>query len=89
VSPQKREVLMILQEAGAVLVRQRKHKIFRFQDGLIWVLPKTPSDTRAWKNNLAGLRRRLGMRKVDIACPEQNSNRNTIQAQMRPEEGVL
>jgi hypothetical protein len=60
-SPQH-EVFTILNDAGAVLVRQRKHKIFRFQDGRIWVIPSTPGDSRAWRNNLAGLRRHLTVR---------------------------
>jgi hypothetical protein len=66
-SPQKREVLTILHEAGATLARQRKHKIFRFPSGHIWVLPKTPSDVHAWRNNLADLRRRLNLRKLNSA----------------------
>jgi hypothetical protein len=61
VSPQ-RAVFTMLNDAGAVLVRERKHKIFRFQDGRIWVIPSTPGDSRAWRNNLAGLRRRLAVR---------------------------
>jgi hypothetical protein len=65
-SPQ-REVFTILNDAGAVLARQRKHKIFRFQDGHIWVVPSSPSDSRAWLNNLAGLRRRLGLRRPKCA----------------------
>jgi hypothetical protein len=63
-TPHEREVLTTLNRAGAVLARQRKHKIFRFPDGRIWVLPKSPSDTRAWLNNLCNLRRRLGVRRA-------------------------
>jgi hypothetical protein len=62
-SPQKREVLTILRTAGATLARQRKHQIFRFRDGKIWVLPSSPSDAHAWRNNLSDLRRRLGIQR--------------------------
>jgi hypothetical protein len=60
-SPQH-EVFTILNNVGAVLVRQRKHKIFRFPSGLIWVVPCSPSDSRAWMNNLASRRRHLAVR---------------------------
>ena len=60
----EREVLAVLNDAGAVLARQRKHVIFRFPNGGIWVLPSTPGDRRAWLNNLSDLRRRLGLRKA-------------------------
>ena len=63
-SPQKREVLTILHNTGATLVRQKRHQIFRFPDGRIWVVPKTPSDTHAWRNNLSDLRRKLDLRKL-------------------------
>jgi predicted RNA binding protein YcfA (HicA-like mRNA interferase family) len=61
-SPQKREVLNLLRNAGAMLAREKRHLIFRFPDGRIWVVPKTPSDAHAWRNNLSGLRRRLNLR---------------------------
>jgi hypothetical protein len=63
-TPHEREVLTTLNRAGAVLARQRKHKIFRFPDGRIWVVPKSPSDVHAWRNNLSDLRRRLNHRTV-------------------------
>jgi predicted RNA binding protein YcfA (HicA-like mRNA interferase family) len=63
-SSHERQVLSILNDAGAVLARQRKHRIFRFRDGRIWVVPKTPSDVHAWRNNLSDLRRRLNLRTV-------------------------
>jgi predicted RNA binding protein YcfA (HicA-like mRNA interferase family) len=63
-SSHEREILAMLNDAGARLARQRKHRIFRFPDGRIWVVPKTPSDVHAWKNNLSDLRRRLNLRAV-------------------------
>jgi hypothetical protein len=61
-SGQQREVINLLRSAGATLARQKRHQVFRFRDGRIWVLPSTPGDCRAWANNLSGLRRRLGLR---------------------------
>src|SRR6266513_3213220 len=33
------------------------HHIWRLNNGFGWVTPKTPSDSHAWTNNLAGLGR--------------------------------
>jgi hypothetical protein len=54
------EVTRLLAESGAQLVRQGKHHIHRLPDGTNWVTPATPSDHRSWRNNLSGLRRKLG-----------------------------
>ena len=60
----ERQVRKALRDAGATLSRQRKHQIFRFRDGRIWVCPSSASDCRAWLNNLSNLRRRLNLRKA-------------------------
>lgn len=38
------------------------HKVYRLPDGTNWIAPSTPSDCRSWRNNLADLRRKLGVR---------------------------
>jgi len=58
------EVSRLLTASGAVLVRTNGHRVYRFPDGGNWITPLTPSDWRSWKNNLADLRRRLGIRPV-------------------------
>jgi len=63
------EVSRLLTASGAVLVRSNGHRIYRFPDGTNWVTPNTPSDWRSWKNNLADLRRRLGIRPVPKFAP--------------------
>jgi len=47
-------------------VRQNGHNIFQFPDHTIWVTPSTPSDYRSWANNLADLKRRLGLTKTNL-----------------------
>jgi hypothetical protein len=54
--PDKKEVMRILREHGAVLERTKKHKIWRFPDGRIHVLPGSPGCAHAWKNQLHDLR---------------------------------
>ena len=48
-----------LKRAGAVLVRQRKHQIWRLPDGRNFVMAATPSDGRATANQVQQLRRML------------------------------
>jgi len=55
------KVVDALKSKGAALERAKKHAIWRFPDGTIWVTPQTPSDVRAWQNNWTDLRTRLGL----------------------------
>ena len=55
----KRLVLRIIHENGGRLVRQKRHLVFRFPGGRMFVVPKTPSDLRAWRNSHAALMRFL------------------------------
>jgi hypothetical protein len=43
-------------EAGAVLVRQRKHYIYRLPSGRIVSVPRSPSDWRTVRNKISELR---------------------------------
>jgi hypothetical protein len=57
-----RRVDELLNENGAVLVRQNKHLVYRLPNGQNFVVAKTSSDReRAAKNNLSDLRRALGV----------------------------
>jgi len=60
---QKNSVLNLIAEHGGTLVRQRKHHIYRFPSGKVFVVPNTPSDIRAWHHSMATLKRLLGMRR--------------------------
>jgi predicted RNA binding protein YcfA (HicA-like mRNA interferase family) len=53
------EVERLLEENGAVLVRQRKHKVYKLEDGREVVMASTPSDHRETLNKLSFLRRML------------------------------
>lgn len=64
---QKDSVLRLIAEHGGTLVRQRKHHIYRFPSGKVFVVPNTPSDIRAWHHSMATLKRVLGMRHVQQA----------------------
>ena len=56
------EIDRLLDESGAVLVRQNKHLVYRLPNGLNFVAAKTSSDPeRAAKNSLSALRRALGV----------------------------
>lgn len=46
-----------LERGGCVLVRKRKHRIWRAPNGRILVLPSTSSDWRAERNGRAAARR--------------------------------
>lgn len=51
----ERERLLAL--GGFVLVRQRKHRVWRNQRGQVYVESCSPSDVRSQRNALARLRR--------------------------------
>ncbi len=58
-SPQRRHIISLLDEAGAVLVRTKKHKVYKLRNGQIFVQSGSPSDHRADVNQLCLLRRML------------------------------
>lgn len=63
----EQEVCRLLQESGAVLVRQNKHLVYRLPNGRNFVAAKTSSDPeRAAKNSLSDLRRALGVPRVAL-----------------------
>lgn len=49
-----------LAEAGARLVRDRKHLVYRLPNGRIYVTSKTPGDHRGEENALRELRKLTG-----------------------------
>ena len=46
-----------LQRLGAVLIRTKKHDVWRLPDGRRFVVAQSPSDARSEANTLADLRR--------------------------------
>lgn len=67
----------ILKSRGAKLVRTKKHKVWRFPDGRIWVVSGTSSDERSYRNNYHDLCNFLG---IDTT---QRKNQNR-----KPKQGV-
>jgi hypothetical protein len=55
----QKQVEKTLTDHGAVLVRQKKHKVWKFPDGRIFTTASTPSDHRAWMNILSDLNKVL------------------------------
>jgi hypothetical protein len=69
----------LLSDHGAILVREGKHRIYQLPGGQMFTRPKTPSDHRSTLNNLASLRRALGIRRAqspskgeEMDMPEQS-----------------
>lgn len=54
-------IIEALDDAGAVLIRQTTHAIFRLPNGHNVVVSKTPSDWRTTKNKLAEIRQRAAL----------------------------
>ena len=77
------EIDRLLDESGAVLVRQNKHLVYRLPNGKNFVGAKTSSDPdRAAKNSLSDLRRALGAPRTTasqepIAMEHPQSPQNT------------
>lgn len=57
----REEVNRILGERGAVLARKRKHEVWKFPDGKTFIRGSTTSDRNSEENNLADLRKLLGI----------------------------
>lgn len=56
-----REIEDLLHEHHAELVRTKKHRIWKFPDGRIWVVAGSPRSDSAWKTNLHDLKKFLGI----------------------------
>ncbi len=65
-----------LREYGAVLQRKRKHEVWKFPDGKVFVRAATPSDSRADDNNLSDLKKLLGLTKTVRTEGERREPRN-------------
>lgn len=60
----REEVEALIKAHGGVLVRSRKHRVYRFPDGRTFTLASTPGDAYCGeRNNLADLRNFLGVKR--------------------------
>lgn len=57
--PRRTQIEAQLDAHGFVLVRQKKHRVYRHASGHTFVIPNTPSDRRWEKNSLSHLHRLL------------------------------
>lgn len=55
----ERKIDELITSAGGAQVRQRKHRVYRFADGRVFVRSSTPSDRRASLNTISNLKRFL------------------------------
>ena len=55
-----KEIDRLLEQSGAVLVRHKKHLVYRLPSGTTYTRAKTASDHRAERNSLGILRHALG-----------------------------
>ena len=66
---------LLIEENGGRLVRRKKHKVYRFPNGLIFVHASTPSCPLADINALAALKRLLGIHPPDRGAPGTRRNK--------------
>jgi hypothetical protein len=57
----REQVNALIREHNGVLKRNKKHEVWKFPGGQVFVRSKTPSDNRADANNFADLRKLLGL----------------------------
>lgn len=67
----------LAKEHGGVLARQRKHRVWKFPDGRIFVMPSTPSDRKAEANSMSDLRRFLGIKREIVKNPDRKAKQGT------------
>jgi len=76
----------ILQQQGFELARQRKHKVWRREDGLTFVTPSTPSDVRWERAALSTLCRALGTTKSQLLGRTKRAPVQTAVTEQAPVE---
>ncbi len=59
----------LIEEHGGVLVRSRKHKVYRFPNGATLVVSSTPECYRSHDNAIGQLKRILGIHPPDRGAP--------------------
>lgn len=67
----RQKATSLLKTLGAILVRKRKHEIWRLPDGRNWVRASTPSDSHSDANNFAQLKNLVGVEEIRIKNPDR------------------
>lgn len=69
----------LIAEHGGTLVRQKKHKVYRFPNGTTFVVASTPECPLAYDNALSHLKRILGIYPPDRGAPGTRRNKRLKQ----------
>ena len=90
------EIQRLLDEHGAVLSRTNRHNVYKFPDGRIFTMSKTPSDYRTAMEQLQDLRKVLGIADPERGQPGERRPRKTAKPPERkprihaaPQNGTL
>lgn len=78
----RQEVEALLKRYKAVLIRNKKHRIWKLPDGRKWTTPSTVSDRHSWQNNLGSLRLALGLKAPDKKQEEFNHQKKEVYKKM-------
>ena len=73
------ELDQLLRDSGAVLVREKKHRVYRLPSGRNLVLSKTPSDRRTEANQIRDLRRLIAEAKsLELETCHANNAKKSV-----------
>lgn len=84
---EQREFERLLRECGAEFVATNRHEKWRLPNRTIVTFAVSPSDHRCWKNNLANLRKILGLSEAGPSKDTPRAPRRRPRSRPRPTEG--
>ncbi len=67
----------LIAEHRGVLVRSKKHRIYRFPNGVVFTVASTPRCPRAYANAITELKRLLGLNDPDRGQPGNRRDRKS------------
>lgn len=85
----KEEIFRILRKHQALLVRSKKHHLYKLPNGKIFVTGITPTDERGWRNRLAQLRKLLSIVPPDNGAAPTKRRLATAIGRRVPEKVLL
>lgn len=68
---EREDVEALIKQYGGKLVRTKRHFVYKFPDGRCFTLACTPSDVNAELNNMAKLRKFLGLERIIYKNPDR------------------
>ena len=86
---ERKDVEALIKEHGGVLVRQKKHQVWKFPDGRIFTMASTPGDcVHAERNNMTDLRNFLGIAREIKKNPNRRTKRGAVKQTFAPEKAA-